>query len=328
MQKLFALLHKLQDGLSHSGQALADDMGLTRSAVWSQIKQLQDLGIDIHAVSGKGYRLPGGYEFLDADKIRRQWPQAVAADVTHIDVVQVTDSTNERLLAAATENDVHGHVFLSEYQTAGRGRRGASWLAPPGSGLCLSLAWRFSEPPEAMGALSLVVGLSVRRALLAVGGRGISVKWPNDIYIEDERGPAKIAGILIELRSELSGPSMVVIGLGLNLVLNQNIRRQIDQNASDLASVCEAAPGRNEVAGLVIAEIIKSLKKFSVRGFSEFLAEWRAADFLIGRQIKLHIHDKAVVGEALGVNEHGLLLLKVGDETQRHFAGHVELLSP
>ena len=139
MQKLFALLAKLQDGRSHSGQVLAENIGLTRGAVWSQIKQLQELGIDIHAVSGKGYRLPGGYEFLNAEKIRRDWPQQVADSVSQVETVHVTDSTNERLLAAATEQDIHGRVFLSEYQTAGRGRRGASWLAPPGSGLCLSL---------------------------------------------------------------------------------------------------------------------------------------------------------------------------------------------
>ena len=327
MQKLFALLAKLQDGRSHSGQVLAENIGLTRGAVWSQIKQLQELGIDIHAVSGKGYRLPGGYEFLDAEKISRDWPQLVADSITQVETVHVTDSTNERLLAASTEQDIHGRVFLSEYQTAGRGRRGASWLAPPGSGLCLSLAWRFANPPEALGALSLVVGLAVRRALTALGGRDIQVKWPNDIYIEDARGYAKIAGILIELRSELAGPSMVVIGLGLNLALSRAIREKIDQNASDLASVCDEPPGRNQTAGLVIEEIIKSLLRFNDKGFGDFLSEWRSADFLKGHQIKLHMHNNAVVGEALGVDDQGLLLMNVAGEVQSHFAGHVELLA-
>lgn len=327
MQKLFALLRKLQDGRSHSGQALADHMGLTRGAVWNQIKQLQALGIEIHAVSGKGYRLPGGYEFLDAAKIQQDWESAVAECVTEVEVLPVTDSTNERLLLALTEEDIHGRVLLSEYQTAGRGRRGASWLAPPGSGLCLSLAWRFSDPPENLGALSLVVGLAVRRALLALGGRDIQVKWPNDIYINDELGPAKIAGILIELRSELSGPSMVVIGLGLNLFLSRAVRDTIDQNASDLASVCDQAPGRNQTANAVISEIIKSLQLFNRSGFTEFLPEWRAADFLVGRKIKLHLHNNALVGEAQGVDENGFLLMNINGEIQKQFAGHVELLA-
>ncbi|MGR8948707.1 MAG: biotin--[acetyl-CoA-carboxylase] ligase [Gammaproteobacteria bacterium] len=327
MQKIFALLEKLQDGRSHSGQDLADEIGVTRAAIWQQIKNLQEMGIEIHAVSGKGYRLPGGYEFLDAQAIRDQWTDDVASSVSSIEINQVIDSTNERLLVAATHEDVHGRACLTEYQTAGRGRRGARWLAPPGSGLCLSLAWRFTDPPEAMGALSLVVGLATRRALLAIGADAIQVKWPNDIYIEDERGPAKIAGILIELRSELAGPSMVVIGLGINIHISQSTREQIDQSASDLASVCDDIPGRNATASSVIAEIVQCLKQFEAHGFGAFAGEWREADFLRGRKIKLHVHDSAVVGEVLGVNDDGLLKLNVGGEIQTHFAGHVELLS-
>ena len=319
-------MEKLQDGRSHSGQHLAAEMGVTRAAVWQQIKNLQEMGIDIHAVSGKGYRLPGGYEFLDQQTIESRLPRAVATAISTVEVNQVIDSTNERLLVAATKEDVHGRVCIAEYQTAGRGRRGARWLAPPGSGLCLSLAWRFTNPPEAMGALSLVVGLAVRRALVALGASGVSVKWPNDIYIEDAQGPAKIAGILIEMRSELAGPSMVVIGLGINIEISNNTREQIDQSASDLASVCDAAPGRNETASLVIAEIVDSLQHFNHQGFVPFIPQWEEADFLKGRKIKLHVHDSAVVGEAEGVDDNGLLKINVAGEVKSFFAGHVELL--
>ncbi|MEM7469269.1 MAG: HTH domain-containing protein, partial [Pseudomonadota bacterium] len=124
MQKLFALLEKLQDGRNRSGQELADNMQLTRGAVWHQVKQLQALGIDIHAVSGKGYRLPGGYEFLNAQEIKTALPHDVAEKISSIDVYQVVDSTNEKLLTESAREDVHGRLVLSEYQTAGRGRRG------------------------------------------------------------------------------------------------------------------------------------------------------------------------------------------------------------
>jgi len=327
MHKLFALLKKLQDGRSHSGQALADEIGVTRSAVWQQIKQLQDMGIDIHAVSGKGYRLPSGYEFLNADLIGSHWLTEIASKLTQIDIEKITDSTNERLLSASATEDVHGRVFLAEYQTAGRGRRGASWLAPPGSGLCLSIAWRFQETPKAIGALSLVIGLAVRHALVGLGATGVSVKWPNDIYIEDDRGPAKIAGILIEMRSELAGPSLVVIGLGLNVLLSAAQRAAIDQNASDLASVCNDPPGRNATAGAVVQEIITALEAFGGSGFAPFREQWQQADFLKGRSIKLHINNAAVTGIVQGVDENGLLKLQVGNEEQTHFAGHVELLN-
>lgn len=199
-------------------------------------------------------------------------------------------------------------------------------MAPPGSGLCMSLAWRFTNPNEAMGSLSLVIGLAVRRALLSLGAVGIKVKWPNDIYIDEGSGPAKIAGILIELRSELAGPSMVVIGLGLNLHLNPEVRRQIDQNVADLSSVCEDMPSRNETVSAICREVIRDLEQFSVSGFKHFIDEWREADFLYGRKIKLHIHNEALVGDVLGVDENGLLIMNVAGDMKTLFAGHVELL--
>jgi len=335
MHKQFALLHKLQDGLTHSGQTLADEIGITRAAVWHQIKQLQEMGIDIHTVSGKGYRLPGGYEFLDSEKIGRQWPEHIAAKLGSIEVEQTIDSTNERLIKLAASEDIHGRICLAEYQTAGRGRRGASWLAPPGSGLCLSIAWRFQTTPAEIGALSLVIGLAVQRAVSALGAKGVGVKWPNDLYIEENPNssstrPAKIAGILIEMRSELAGPSMVVIGLGLNLSLSTEIRAKIDQQASDLASVCEGPLSRNETAGRVIQEILLALEEFSVSGFKSFREQWDQVDFLNGRSIKLHVNKEAVEGIARGVDENGFLKLAVGGlgntNLQTFFAGHVELL--
>lgn len=326
MQKSFALLKKLQDGRSHSGEALALELGVTRTAVWHHVKQLQDIGIDIHAVSGKGYRLPGGYEYLDADKIRAGLPSEIANKISRIKIEQITDSTNERLLTASAHEDVHGQLLLAEYQTAGRGRRGANWLAPPGSGLCLSFAWRFNETPNAIGALSLVIGLAVRRALENLSAHGVAVKWPNDIYVIDRTGPAKIAGILIEMRTELSGPSIVVIGLGLNLRITSAMRSEIDQRVSDMASVCEQLPGRNVTVATIITEIVSSLGEFTTNGFQAFQQEWQTADFLYGRKIKLHANQTPVIGTGLGVDENGLLKLKVGDNVQSFFAGHVELL--
>ena len=329
MQKQFALLDKLKDGRTHSGQTLADEIGITRAAVWHQIKQLQDLGIDIHAVSGKGYRLPDGYEFLDSNDIRAACAAHTASELGTIEVAQSIDSTNERLLKLTTTEDVHRRVCLAEYQTAGRGRRGASWLAPPGSGICLSLAWRFQETPNAIGALSLVIGLAVQRAVCSLGAEGVAVKWPNDLYIEQNK-PAKIAGILIEMRSELAGPSMVVIGLGLNIHLSKEARKKIDQRASDLASVSDEPPGRNATAGRVLAEILLALEQFTEQGFAPFIEQWQRVDFLNGRNIKLHINNETVEGLARGVDENGLLQLEISKGGRRSmqgfFAGHVELL--
>ena len=148
MRRAFELLALLGDGAEHAGSALAARLGVTRAAVWHQVAQLREQGLQIDAARGHGYRLAGGFEALDAARIRAELAPA-AREVVALDVVTVTDSTNERLLVALNEGDIHGRALLAEHQTAGRGRRGDRWISPPGSGLCLSLGWRVVDQTAA-----------------------------------------------------------------------------------------------------------------------------------------------------------------------------------
>ncbi|MGE3773448.1 MAG: HTH domain-containing protein, partial [Gammaproteobacteria bacterium] len=156
MDKSYDLLAALADGRAHSGASLAARLHVSRAAVWNRVKRLQALGVDNYAVRGKGYQLARGFEFLNEHAIRHALAPDVAAEIGSITVSQVTDSTNQRLLELVPTAGVHGHAWLAEYQTAGRGRRGDRWLAPPGSAVCLSLGWRFESPPKDLSALSLV----------------------------------------------------------------------------------------------------------------------------------------------------------------------------
>lgn len=319
MQKAFALLEQLQDGRVHSGQTIASNLGVTRAAVWNQVKRLQREGVEVHAVSGKGYRLPGGYEFLNEAAIKL----ALRADADHIiraiHIDKVADSTNQRLLDLAAEDDIHRIAWLAEYQSQGRGRRGGSWFAPPGSGLCLSLGWRFDAPPTTLSALSLVIGIGLMRALARVGGRDLSIKWPNDVYA-DER---KLAGILIEMRSEFGGPCTVVIGVGINIVLGHDAQARIDQLATDLSTVCGAAPSRNTVAAAILDELGNVLLEFEKTGFDAFREEWRRYDMLANRNICLEMPDRRVVGVARGVGPDGTLLIEHDGSVESFLAGHI-----
>ena len=114
-------------------------------------------------------------------------------------------------------------VLLAEFQSAGRGRRGRAWLAPPGAGICLSLSWTFPEAPPELGALGLVIGVCVLRALTALGVKDLALKWPNDLLLDGR----KLGGVLIELRGESAGPACVVIGIGLNVALGAALLRKI-----------------------------------------------------------------------------------------------------
>ncbi len=319
MQKAFAVLERLADGEAHSGEALADSLGVTRAAVWHQVKALQREGVEIHARPGKGYLLPGGYEFLDSETIEAALGATARARLRGIEVDRVCDSTNERLLQALAGRDIHGLVRLAEFQTAGRGRRGGTWLAPPGSGLCLSLGWRFEAPPSSMSALSLVVGIAVVRALERLGARGVALKWPNDVYF-DER---KLAGILIEMRAEFGGPCVVVIGIGINIALSDDAAARIDDIATDVRAACAEAPSRNRAAAFLIEELTTILTAFARDGFAPFREEWAHLDLLAGRSIRLEMPDRSIAGIARGVGPDGTLLIEHDGRTERYLSGHI-----
>jgi BirA family transcriptional regulator, biotin operon repressor / biotin---[acetyl-CoA-carboxylase] ligase len=213
---------------------------------------------------------------------------------------------------------------LSELQHAGRGRRGRRWVAPFGAGVALSVAWIFSAGAGALAALSLGVGVAVARALARAGAHGVTLKWPNDIWLGDR----KLGGVLIELRAEASGPAHVVIGVGVNVDLPAAARREIEASGVRVAAVadaCAAAPSRNLVAGAILDELLSMLGQFEREGFAAFRDAWTALDALSGRPARVLLGDTVVTGTARGVDQEGALLLDTGDRVQRFVSGEASL---
>ena len=214
------------------------------------------------------------------------------------------DSTNTRLLAAPPPPPGIADICLSELQHAGRGRRGRSWIAPFGAGIALSVAWTFTDGARTLPALSLAVGVAVWRALARAGARGVTLKWPNDIWFQDR----KLGGVLIELRAEASGPAHVVIGIGINVALPAAARREIEAGGVRVAAVadaCPAVPSRNLVAGAILDELLSMLGQFEREGFAAFRDAWMALDALSGRPARVLLAETAISGTARGVDPEG-----------------------
>ena len=124
-------------------------------------------------------------------------------------------------------------MLAAEWQTAGRGRRGKAWTAVAGGSLTFSLGWRYEQGAGFLAGLSLAVGVAVVKALEAEGLAGVELKWPNDLVHRH----LKVGGILVELNGDALGPSTVVVGVGLNVRLPAEVRRNIEQPVSDLTTV-------------------------------------------------------------------------------------------
>lgn len=318
MRRAFALLELLSDGAEHAGAELALALGVTRAAVWHQVAQLREQGMAISAARGHGYRLVSGFEALSADVIRPQLSGA-AREVLNVDTVTITDSTNERLLAALNTGDIHGQVLLAEHQTAGRGRRGDRWISPPGSGLCLSLGWRFEQPPATFSALSLVVGMAITASLRELGVSSAMLKWPNDILSEG----GKLAGILIEMRAEAGGPCRTVIGIGINVEMSERARALIDQAVEDFTHATGVSVSRNRLAAVLLSALARVLPQFGRDGFAVFRDDWRRYDALVEKAVKLELPNRTVTGIARGVDDHGALIIEHDGRRETFVSGHL-----
>jgi BirA family biotin operon repressor/biotin-[acetyl-CoA-carboxylase] ligase len=309
----------LSDGQFHSGEDLAAALDVSRSAIWKAVKALRELGATLHAVRNRGYRLAKSSEALDAAVIGARLSAGVRGRLRSLDVVWSIGSTNTMLFSRPFPPNGATEVMLAEYQTAGRGRRGRAWLAPPGGAICLSLSWTFRDVPEDLGALGLVIGVCELRALRSLGLTEGRLKWPNDVLVNDR----KLGGILIELRAESGGPACVVIGIGLNVALGASLLAKIAETgiaATDLVTAGLHEPARNAVAAALVDSCVRGLLDFERDGLRPFIEDWRGADALQGRMVDVKGAAGAVTkGLARGVDLHGALLVETLDEGLRKF---------
>jgi BirA family biotin operon repressor/biotin-[acetyl-CoA-carboxylase] ligase len=319
------LLGLLADGAFHSGERLAKRLRISRAGIWKAIESLREMGIEIQSVPRQGYRLPSAVDLLDKDELKEAMSAATRDQLDRTDVLLTVDSTNRHVIDNPVVESGRGQVCITELQTAGRGRRGRSWLAPFGSGICLSVGWQFAEAPPTFSALSLAVGVSAARALKRFGA-DVKLKWPNDLLWQQR----KLGGILIEMRGESAGPAHVVIGIGVNMRMPSATRITLaEKQAALIADVHEIlrdrTPTRNQLAGALVDEIVTMLQTFATHGFDPFIDDWRQLDSLAGASVKVIGAAATTFGIARGVDRDGTLLVDVDGELRRFVSGEVSL---
>lgn len=239
------------------------------------------------------------------------------------------DSTNSELVARGAPPPGQFDFLCAEYQRAGRGRLGRSWLAPPGGAICLSWSWCFEAMANRVGALSLATGVAVLRALASLGIRGVGLKWPNDLVC----GTGKLGGILIEMRSEAAGPLHVVVGLGLNVSLGRAMREFILAGGNQPADLIDLAPegqppAREALVAAILEHNVAVLRDFARDGFAGMLREFEAADALRGRPVRVlggSATATVTAGVARGVDADGALLVERDGRIHRIVAGEVSV---
>lgn len=299
----------------------ADFPGHGVEAFGRAVRSLCDAGFDVDDADAAIVSLRAPVEGLDEGKIRRALDSSTLAALARLRVDPVVASTNALALAAEPPAPDRFCAVLSDFQWDGQGRRGAAWRSPPGTGLCLSVALRLPRARD-LSTFSLACGVSVRRALLDAGVPGVLLKWPNDLVVDGR----KLGGLLVQMRQIPDEPSLLVIGLGLNVT---RVPRAVDGKALPpvaVAQLCRAAtPSRNELAAAMIHALWRAANEFSADGFAAFDTAWRDADFLRGRAVTVDEQGAGFSGIARGVSARGELLVETSAGVRAVNAGQVSV---
>jgi len=313
------LIEMLADGRFHSGEALATAAGVTRGAVWKQVARLAALGLDVERVPGRGYRIAGGLDLLDAAAVRAGLGATAAARVDQLEVLRSVGSTNSHL--AERGGTARCAVCLAEHQSAGRGRLGRPWVSPFGANLYVSLAWTFEALPAGIQALGLAAGVAVAEALDPQRRLGVGLKWPNDLVAQER----KLGGLLVELRGEPPGRTRAVVGVGINLRMPVAAASAIDQPWIDLATLAPSLPSRSALAAAVVDRLVEMLVRFEAWGFSGQRDAWSGRDALVGQRVTAVGPSATLTGIARGIDQDGALLVEVGGALERVFSAEVSV---
>lgn len=322
-----ATLRLLADGQWHTGVAMAESLGLSRTAIWKQVAGLRALGVVVIADRRQGYRLEHPLDLLDAGRIRTGLEPGVRTAVKSLEVLTVTTSTNLCLTGRPPPPEGRSLVVAADYQTGGRGRRGRRWLSPLGHGICLSVARSFATIPRDLPALSLVAGIAVVDALTDLGAAGVLLKWPNDVMA----GGGKLGGILVEVAGEPGGPLHVVIGIGLNVRSVAGLATKLHEEGGAFPAVAldqvtgEKRLNRSDIVAGILNSLHAHLEQFEVLGWTGIADRWQGRDFLRGLAVVVTQGSRTISGTARGIADDGALIVEVDDILTTVVAGDVTL---
>jgi BirA family biotin operon repressor/biotin-[acetyl-CoA-carboxylase] ligase len=289
-----------------SGQELAKELGVTRSAVWKAITSLRDEGVRIESVTNRGYRLVDSGDVLSAELIELALlPQYKGIAVSVFDSIDSTNNEAKRRLAG---NIASPELIVASCQTAGRGRMGREFYSPAQTGLYMSLALQNRSGFSGAVYTTTAAAVAVVRAIKSLTGIDTGIKWVNDIYLNGH----KVCGILTEAVTDFESGAIsgLVIGIGINL------RTELfpDSVGAVAASIGELAPGRSELAAAITNELMAIIERLPDRGF---LSDYRRCSLVLGKEITFTENGITKTAKAVNIDDFGGLLVKLdnGEET-------------
>lgn len=292
------------EGCYFSGSDLAAQLGVSRNAVWKAVKQLQNTGYHIEAITNKGYTLIPDDNVLSEARIKKALrTKSIGQELV---ILPETDSTNKQAKAMAAAGAKDGTVVIAETQSGGHGRYGRPFFSPEKSGIYMSVLLRPHLKPEDAMLLTSCAAVAVARAIEKLADVSVQIKWVNDLLINNK----KICGILTEagIGFENGALDYVVIGIGINtgaVVFPDELQT--------IATSIENESGRPVSRSRLIAEILNMLEQhLETMNDRTFLDESRRRSTLLGKEINVITMNETYPAKAVSIDDNGFLIVEAG----------------
>jgi len=321
------LLSALRSRTGHwvSGEEISGGLGISRAAVSKHIAAIKAMGYAISSAPGKGYLFTEAPDLLLPEEILFGLETSIIgkAGIAHH---HLTDSTNIQARALARNGAPEGTLVVAEAQSAGRGRKGRSWLARPGEGILFSLILRPDMEPSRAALITLMTAVSVAEALIRETNIDARIKWPNDILV----GGKKLAGILTEMSMELDAVDYVITGLGLNVnTPAEAFADEIRDIATSVMAEASAPCSRVALLRAILSRFETHYETLSTRGPESILTRWKELSDIVGRRVRVSMMREEIEGVVTDINADGVLLLtNEAGESLRILSGDVTYLDP
>lgn len=294
-----------QQGSFVSGELLANQLSISRNAVWKAAQALRNQGYDIRAVTNRGYQLVRSGSTVSAEDVARRLPRNLPLDVVVIPRVKSTNSEAHRL---AQGGAAEGTVVIAGEQTAGRGRHGRSFFSPSGTGLYLSVVLRPALEADQAQALTTMGAVACAAAIEELTGREASIKWVNDVFCDGR----KVGGILTEASMDIESGRFdyVVLGVGVNVC------RPRDGFPAELEAVAGFVSGEDIRAELAAAFLRTFWKLYRQLPACAHYQEYRKRCFVLGQSVVVSREGRRIRGRAIDITPAFELVVGLPDGAQ------------
>ncbi|ONI40885.1 biotin--[acetyl-CoA-carboxylase] ligase [Candidatus Epulonipiscium fishelsonii] len=288
-----------------SGEQIANELNMSRNAIWKVIKSLETEGYDITAVRNKGYSLNLSTDILSKSGIENYIDNKTFFDIETYDSVP---STNTLAKKHASQQPMEGKVIVSKMQTQGRGRRGRDFYSPNDTGVYFSIVLCPKLEKEELTFITSLTAVAVCRAIQKLSDTNPKIKWVNDIYIDNK----KVSGILTEASFSIENGQVeyVIVGIGINIYKPEVDFPEDIKNIAGYIFEETSIDIRNKLVATVLNEFLSLYQNFNIE---EIAKEYKNLSFIIGKTIYVLTENDKITAKVNDINSRNELVVEYED---------------